>query len=294
MSEVIEKSVELTIQSAEQEVQPPAPMGNQAFGDIMINEAMLTQAAKLAEWMASAKVTVPKHLLNSVGDCYAIVLQSLQWRMNPFVVAQKTHLVNGTLGYEAQLVNAVLQSSGAIRGRFHYEHRGEGAALETRVGAVPAGETDLVWGEWLKSSDVTTKNSPLWKTNPKQQMGYLQVKNWARAYKPAALLGVYTVDELTDSPPRERDITPQTPSEVGAAAMPQAQGVDRETLIKDLVVVARTKGPEPFKEAWKALSVEEKAAIGIPERDRIKQLADMAFAPDADVSDDTQQQDAAE
>ena len=40
--------------------------------------------------------------------------------MNPFAVAQKTHVVNGSLGYEAQLVNAVVQASGAIDGRFHY------------------------------------------------------------------------------------------------------------------------------------------------------------------------------
>ena len=39
--------------------------------------------------------------------CMAVTLQALQWNMSPFAVAQKTHLVNGTLGYEAQLVNAV-------------------------------------------------------------------------------------------------------------------------------------------------------------------------------------------
>jgi hypothetical protein len=37
-------------------------------------------------------------------------MQAAQWGMNPFAVAQKTHVVNGTLGYEAQLVNAVVSS----------------------------------------------------------------------------------------------------------------------------------------------------------------------------------------
>ena len=54
----------------------------------------------------------------------------------------------------------------------------------------------MLWTEWLANRHVTVKNSPLWKTNPKQQMGYLQARNWARLYAPGALLGVYTTDEL--------------------------------------------------------------------------------------------------
>ena len=66
--------------------------------------------------MAKGKVTVPEHLRGNVGDCMAIATQAMLWNMDPFVVAQKTHIVSGRLGYEAQLVNAVLQNSGAIRG----------------------------------------------------------------------------------------------------------------------------------------------------------------------------------
>jgi hypothetical protein len=81
--------------------------------------------------------------------------------MNPYAVAQKTHLVNGVLGYEAQLVNAVISSSSAIVGRFHYEYGGdweriagqkEGRdelGLFIRVGAVLRGEADITWREHL-------------------------------------------------------------------------------------------------------------------------------------------------
>jgi hypothetical protein len=188
-------------------------------GDAMSTAAMVldrdtvNSMMRVAEIMASGKATVPQHLRNSAGDCLAVVMQAMQWRMNPFAVAQKTHLVNGTLGYEAQLVNAVIQASGSIVGRFHYEYQGEGAALSCRVGAVLRGETEITWGEWLRSSDVTTKNSPLWKTNPKQQLGYLQVKNWSRLYCPGAILGVYTPEELEDGPARGPiDVTPSAQS----------------------------------------------------------------------------------
>ncbi len=151
---------------------------------------------KLAEQMATSKLSVPEHLRGNVGDCLAIVTQAMLWNMNPFAVAQKTHIVSGRLGYEAQLVNAVVQNSGAVRGAPRYEYHGEGMAMECRVGFVLRGESEITWGEWLKNGDVTTRNSPLWKVNPKQQLGYLQIKNWARAFCPGAILGVYTTDEL--------------------------------------------------------------------------------------------------
>lgn len=162
----------------------------------MLMDDNMAKMLRMAEVMAAGKVTVPKHLQGSVGDCMAIVTQAMQWNMNPFAVAQKTHIVNGTLGYEAQLVNAVVQASRAIVGSFQYEYRGEGTKLECRVGAILRGEQEITWNEWLCSNDVTVKNSPLWKTNPRQQMGYLQVKNWARLYCPGAILGVYTADEI--------------------------------------------------------------------------------------------------
>jgi hypothetical protein len=161
----------------------------------------------LADTMARGKTSIPEHLRGNAADCAAIVMQALQWGMNPFAVAQKTHIVSGKLGYEAQLVNAVLQSTGAIHGRFHYEYKGEGENLSCRVAAIPNGERELVWGEWLTLNQITIRNSPLWKTNQKQQIGYLQVKNWGRAFCPGAILGVYTPDEL-ETIPAEREINP--------------------------------------------------------------------------------------
>jgi hypothetical protein len=173
-----------------------------ASSAIMMSPGHLQALMNFAEVMAKSALTVPQHLQGKPADCMAIAMQAAQWGMNPFAVAQKTHIVSGRLGYEAQLVNAVVQASGAIRGSFHYEYRGAGDALECRVGAVLRGEGEVTWGEWLRNGDVTTRNSPLWKVNPKQQLGYLQVKNWARLHTPGAILGVYTPDELeTVAPP---------------------------------------------------------------------------------------------
>ena len=172
-------------------------------GNLMMNTAVMDNLMRVAEMMASGKSTIPAHLQKNPADCMAVCVQAAQWGLSPFAVAQQTHLVNGTLGYGAQLVNAVVQQSGTISGRFHYEYRGNSPAMECRVGAVIRGEAEITWGEWLNESKVTTKNSPLWKTNSKQQLGYLQVKNWARLYCPGAILGVYSPDEFDAPEPKD-------------------------------------------------------------------------------------------
>lgn len=181
-----------------------AAIGNPSA--FLFDSQRMNSLMAFAEMVSKAVVTVPKHLHGKPADCLAITLQAMRWRMDPYVVASKTHVVNGNLGYEAQLVIAVLKNSGAVKGRPHYEYRGEGTSLECRAGFVPAGEEAIVWTEWLSISRITVQNSPLWKSNPKQQFGYLQARNWARLYAPDALLGVYTEDELQAAPaqPTER------------------------------------------------------------------------------------------
>lgn len=240
---------------------------------------------ELANIMATAKVTVPQHLAGKAGDCLAVVMQAAQWKMNPFAVAQKTHVVNGTLGYEAQLVNAVVQSSGAIVGHFHYEYQGEGANVACRVGAVIRGDKDITWGEWLSAATVTTKNSPLWKTNPKQQLGYLQVKNWARLHTPGAILGVYSDDELESLPPRDMgnaEVVTEAPTSntrtnalkehLGAGKKKQQPAITVEQVI-DGINAANT--PEELlaaAEQAKNLNADDKAKAGSAYTARLHQL----------------------
>ncbi len=71
--------------------------------------------------MASGMATVPEHLRGNPSDCMAITMQAMQWQMNPYAVAQKTFVVNGVLGYEAQLVNAVISTRGPLTGRIEYD-----------------------------------------------------------------------------------------------------------------------------------------------------------------------------
>ena len=89
------------------------------------DESTFNRIWRVAEVMALGKSTVPTHLKGNAADCFAVCLQASQWGMNPFAVAQKTHLVSGTLGYEAQLVNAVISTMAPITGRINYRWDGD-------------------------------------------------------------------------------------------------------------------------------------------------------------------------
>ncbi|AZI98041.1 recombinase RecT [Klebsiella pneumoniae] len=244
--------------------QAPSTMNN---GSLLLNGDVMDRMMKIADVMSQGISTVPKHLQGKPSDCLAIVMQAARWGMDPYVVGQKTHVINGTLGYEAQLVSAVLTATGAIRGRFHYEYRGEKDLMECRVGAVISGEKDITWNEWLCVSEVTIKNSPLWKSNPKQQIGYLQVKYWARAYTPWAILGVYTPDELEERV--EREINPtqrmtvdEITSETGILATAQESATNVDVVADDLRDRIDTASSVDQAKAIRADIESQKALLG--------------------------------
>lgn len=193
----------------------------------------------LANIMAKGVSTVPAHLRNP-ADCAAVIMQAMQWNMNPYAVAQKTHLVNGILGYEGQLVNAVINSLAPTKDRLHYEWFGpweriigkfeikkgdkgeyrvpgwkleEEAGIGIRIWATLKGE-DQPRALELLLAQARTRNSPLWADDPRQQLAYLAVKRWARLYCPDVILGVYTPEEFDVS---EREVNPEF-------AQPKAKG----------------------------------------------------------------------
>ncbi|QXG32898.1 recombinase RecT [Pseudomonas viridiflava] len=202
---------------------------------LVLDGDSLDKMMRLADVMATGRATLPKHFNGNSADCLAVVMQAMQWKMNPFAVAQKTHLVNGVLGYEAQLVNAVITTCAPVVDRLHYEWYGDwdrvigkfviktGDKGEYRQpGWKLADEEGLgvkVWATFrgedeprvleLLLAQARTRNSTLWADDPRQQLAYLATKRWSRLYCPDVILGVYSPAELEESSPRFRDVSPQ-------------------------------------------------------------------------------------
>lgn len=235
----------------EQQTDLPAVINDGMTSMAMMQDGdLMGRMIKFAELMATGKATIPAELRN-VGDCLAITMQAMNWKMNPFSVAQKTFFIGGKIGYEAQLVAAAIGGSGAVTGAFRFEWFGpwdrvvgkfdirKGDKGEYRVpGWKLADEEGIGIRCWatLRGEDeprvlelllaqARTRNSTLWADDPKQQLAYLAQKRWARLYAPGVILGVYTPDEL-DQPPAERDmgaaevVPPRNATGSGAQSLP--------------------------------------------------------------------------
>lgn len=211
---------------------------------ILTNGDLFERLRTLSVVMANSGAFVPDHFRGKPDACMAVVMQAARWGMDPFAVAQKTHIVSGSLGYEAQLINAVITKMSPTKDRLHYDWfgpwekiigrfvertNGQGkkyiapgwdlkdeAGVGVRVWATMKGEEEpreLV----IMLSQAQVRNSTLWASDPRQQLAYLAVKRWARLYCPDVILGVNSADEV--EPRTEKEINP-APQRVNLADIP--------------------------------------------------------------------------
>lgn len=162
---------------------------------VFLDTAKFEQMQRYATLMSTAKL-VPTHLQNSPGDCFMICQQADRWNFDPFAVAQKTHIVQGKLGYEAQLIAAVINTRAPLTTRLNVRYEGEGDNLVCIAFATMEGEDAPREKRSPRIADIKVKNSPLWSVDPSQQLAYWTQRAWARLHCPDVLLGVYTEDEL--------------------------------------------------------------------------------------------------
>ncbi|EMX9855983.1 MULTISPECIES: RecT family recombinase [Klebsiella] len=237
---------------------------------ILTNGELFNRLRTLSEVMANSGNFVPEHYRGKPDACMAVVMQAARWGMDPFAVAQKTFIVgnSGVLGYEAQLVNAVINTMAPTKDRIHFEWFGEWenivgrfiektssqnkkyiapgwnlkdeAGVGVRAWATLKGESEpreLV----LMLSQAQVRNSTLWATDPRQQLAYLAVKRWARLYCPDVILGVYTADEIDEreekviNPAQAEKITlDEITSSAGASASVQDSAVNVDSVADEL------------------------------------------------------------
>lgn len=197
---------------------PMTAVGMSESDGLRIAPQNLGEVVKFAEVMSRAGSVLPKHLQGNPGGCMAVTLQALDWRMNPFSVASKSYEVQGRVAYEAQLIAAVVNTRSGIKGRLRYDYEGEGATLMCRVTGMLDG-AECVY-ETPPIGSITVKNSPLWKSDPRQQLGYFAARSWARRHCPEVILGVYDRDEAQEM----RDVTPPAPTGLAARLKGETTG----------------------------------------------------------------------
>jgi len=267
-----------------------ADSGRVTAGNLMTDVATMTSIMKVAELMAGGRCTVPTHLQKNPSDCMAVVMQSMQWNMNPFAVAQKTHVSQGgQLGYEAQLISAVICANAPVKEEApEYEYIGDWSKVLGKVAEresakggkyyvatyTKADEVGLgvicrltLKGEskpretTLMMSQCYPRFSTQWATDPKQQISYAAIRKWSRLYSPGTILGVYTPDEFDQAQPRD---------------MGKVEVVQQEPAAPSVLEAAQhaaEEGVAVYSKFWKDTGAANRKAIGTAEHERLKGVA---------------------
>lgn len=172
----------------------------------------------MANMMSTAGPMVKDIYRNNPGPCMALIAVCAPYGLNPLLVSWKTYQTkpDAPIAYEAQVIVAMLNASGAVSGTLLYRYEGEGQNRVCIASGLLRGTKDPVEVTSPPLAQIQPKNSPLWKTDPDQQLAYYTGRAWARRYKPEMLLGVYDVDEMPAiGPDNARDVTPSRPRRGG-------------------------------------------------------------------------------
>lgn len=183
-----------------------SPMGEGAAA-LTVQPQNFGEVIAFADRMAESRF-VPATLRGKPADCLAVCLQALRWGMDPFSVAQKTYFIKdgSPPAYEAQLVNAVVYARAPLNGRLQIQWTGNWPNRKCTVIGHIIGDNNPKVREVL-AVNIKTRNSPLWVTDPDQQLAYYATRAWARLYTPDVLMGVYTPDDEDMRAEKARDVT---------------------------------------------------------------------------------------
>jgi hypothetical protein len=249
----------------------------QVAGAIALNPAprnMLTIAPtnmselfEFAKMMAVSGECIPKCFRDKPGACLAIALQAFRNGADPFAVANKAYLVNDRVAYEAQYINSVLNCSPVLSRRLRATFDGEGQTLRCRVVGWISDEPDPFEYTSPPLGSISPKNSPLWKTDPEQQLYYYSSRAWARRYAPEVTLGMDTGEDIQGQvidvtppprPQREDFVEPQKPAEpwflvyneVGEEEEFEHAADAVERVIAAMGAAARSRGRAGVEAVW--------------------------------------------
>lgn len=233
----------------------------------------LDEAMKLAEILSDSSI-VPKDFIGKPGN----VLVAIQWGMElglkPMQAMQNIAVINGRPSLWGDAVLALVLASPVCEYVQEWEENGTAFCKVKRRGKPE--DIQTFSEEDAKKAGLIGKQGP-WSQYPKRMK-----KMRARAFTlrdnfADVLKGIQIAEEVMDIAP-EKDITPQkqAPAQIAqkAADAARPERTERhEAIIGALEKVAEELGFEPFKEEWTKLPKEDRAAIGLRERDRIALLA---------------------
>jgi hypothetical protein len=193
----------------------PTAEPSSTFSLVPVN---LVQAMELSKLLSVAGAGVPLHCRNNPGICLRIVATASRFGIDPFLLADDSYVVtsdktgDSRLAFGAKSIHAMVLRSGVVDGRLEIAFEGQGPGLTCTVSGRLRGSA-TVRTKTATLSDITIKRSPLWQSDPQQQLGYYCVRAWGRLHAPDALMGL-----LAREDPELEALPPPPPAAAGPSS----------------------------------------------------------------------------
>lgn len=236
---------------------------------IWYDDKLFNRTKEIARIMADAIGFTPKHLIGKTQACFLITVNSMDWKLSPFAVAQCTYETpGGKIGYEGKLCHAILENTGKFVGAPRFEYYGQwekvtGKFVEAtsakgnkylKAAYTAADEVGLgIRVHWQVKGEATPRvfditlrqcqprNSTLWATDPKTQIGYLAIRRFANVAAPGIFMGLsfdreedewsnmaVVGTQATASAPEPEPVMAQTTGRAAAVdVQPEQSGADQ-------------------------------------------------------------------
>lgn len=169
-------------------------------GSFTVAPQNMTELLEFSKLMSLSGPCIRAAFRNQPGACLALTMQAGKWGADPFAVANKAYITRNkageeTIAYEAQLVHSIVNTSPVLERRLRPVYEGQGTARSCRIVGYLRGEAEPFEYQSPPISQIGVKNSPLWVSDPDQQLWYYSTRAWARRHVPEILLGIYTPEE---------------------------------------------------------------------------------------------------
>lgn len=183
---------------------------NSAFANLL-DSSRFEHMQRVAGLFA-ASTMIPEHYRDNIGNCFIALQMAVRLDIDPFMLMQKSYVVHGKPGIEAQLAIALINSSGIFEDAIDFEINGDDPddafdpSYQVRAWAVRKSTGKRVNGPWInwrlvEAEGWRDKPGSKWKTMPEQMFMYRAASFFGRLHCPERLMGMQTAEELQDTGP---------------------------------------------------------------------------------------------
>lgn len=179
-----------------------------SLAERMANSSMVPESLRM-EGQANNKVALPKEQI--IANVFAVCEQADRWNQSPFALLSSSAIVHGKLGFEGKVIAAVLEANFGIV--LHHYFTGNPTGEDYRIylcdRELPVDIINQltpnirVPGYNIMDGDVamwkTAGNGSPWRpTTYGKMLVYRGTREWCRIYKPTAIMGILSDDELLE------------------------------------------------------------------------------------------------